>query len=275
MDTLSILSSDIAKRMQMLCKAPAGVLHSRDGAGHRIFVVKDRGQIRLHFFDPKNGEIESRFDPAHPLVLVSPYTQGMMLALLWNQRPRRVHVLGLGGGRLPMILHHHYPAAQIDCTEIDPDVVAVAREYFGLITDDRLRVAVQDGRDFLAGRRSRGGYDLILIDAFSGFGFGSVRMATCEFLALCAAQLSATGVVATNVIANDVLFLRRLKTMTYVFRNVYLLAIQNSAVLFGDNGDPLGAAERARRADAIQRSREFEFPFARHLENMIALGAIR
>jgi len=70
------MTENVAGKMLALSKASSGVLHSRKGSIQPIFVVKDAGQIRLLFFDPRSGEVESRLDPTKPLTLVSPYTQG-------------------------------------------------------------------------------------------------------------------------------------------------------------------------------------------------------
>ena len=78
----------------------------------------------------------------------------------------------------------------------------------------------------------------------------------------------------TNVIANDFLFLRRLKTMMAVFKNVYLLPVQSSSVLFGNNGAPLESLERESRARSIANVCHFAFPFLPHAANVISLPEI-
>ncbi len=40
-------------------------------------------------------------------------------------------VIGLGGGALPMVLRHFFPAARLTVCELDATVVAVAKEWFG------------------------------------------------------------------------------------------------------------------------------------------------
>ena len=274
MDQPSDIWTKTAQKLKALARNSSGLLHSRNGSIQPIHVVKEEGQIRLLFFNPNSGEVESRLDPNNPLMLVSPYTQGMMAGLIWNPEPRHIHILGLGGGRLPMILRHHFPEVQIDCTEIDAEVPNIAREYFGLITDSHLRVIIGDGREYLARRGAQPPYDVIMIDAFSGFGFGSFGLATREFLSLCATQLSETGVVVTNIIADDFLFLRRLKTMIVVFKNVYLAPVGSSSVLFADNGAPMERLERLQRGIAIAQARDFAFPFLPHVENIISLPQI-
>ncbi|CAI5462911.1 unnamed protein product [Closterium sp. Yama58-4] len=45
--------------------------------------------------------------------------------------PLRVLCLGLGGGSLPLFLAHELPSAHIDAVEIDPAVIAAARQHMG------------------------------------------------------------------------------------------------------------------------------------------------
>lgn len=49
--------------------------------------------------------------------------------------PRRILLVGLGGGALPVYLHRHYPQAAIDVVEIVPEVVLAAERFFGFCQD--------------------------------------------------------------------------------------------------------------------------------------------
>jgi spermidine synthase len=94
-----------------------------------------------------------------------------VLTLNWQPEPRRILVIGVGGGSIPMALAAALPAARIDAVDIDPAVLDVARRYFGLRSGVGLRAVAADGRDFVfeavrAGRR----YDAVLLDAFDAEG---------------------------------------------------------------------------------------------------------
>jgi spermidine synthase len=56
------------------------------------------------------------------------------------------------------------PDVAIDAVEIDPVVVRMAREWFGIVAGPRLRVHTVDALDFID--RDEGRYDLIYVDAF-------------------------------------------------------------------------------------------------------------
>ncbi|RVE40119.1 hypothetical protein evm_015231, partial [Chilo suppressalis] len=55
----------------------------------------------------------------------------------------------LGGGGLCMFLRKCYEDVEITAVDIDPEMLNVAKEYFQLVTDDRLEVQIKDGMDFL------------------------------------------------------------------------------------------------------------------------------
>ena len=73
-------------------------------------------------------------------------------------------MIGLGGGTVVKRMWRDYPEMHIDAVELDPDVVDVARRYFALPDDERIRVFVDDGAHFL--ETSADVYDIVIVDAF-------------------------------------------------------------------------------------------------------------
>lgn len=49
-------------------------------------------------------------------------------------------VIGLGGGALPMTLRRTYPGVRVLAIELDPGIVDVAKNHFGLEESDKLKV---------------------------------------------------------------------------------------------------------------------------------------
>lgn len=58
-------------------------------------------------------------------------------------------VIGLGAGLLPMFLHSCMHFLQVEAVELDPVVLRLAKEYFDFSEDDRLKVHLADGIQFL------------------------------------------------------------------------------------------------------------------------------
>lgn len=250
----------LVRRLQWLRQQPNGDIYHRASAFHDIVVHKAGSQIQLMFRDPTASYVMSRLDLNDPLRQVAAYTQALMLGLVWIPQPQRAYVLGLGGGRLPLILHHYFPEIEIESTELDPVVVEVAERFFGLKPDERLRVIVQDGREYLETLKpQQGNYDLIMLDAFRGTGYGPYRLATVEFYQLCRRQLSPQGVVLVSLLDIDPLYQAKIFTFSRAFEQVYFCFYQDATVLIGTNrsGLELDQAEIITRAEALQEFYRF------------------
>lgn len=137
---------------------------------------------------------------SEPWALTLEYTQVMMAALLLRDAdfPRRVLLIGLGAGSLTKFLYRHSPQAHLTVVEIEPRVVAAAREHFALPDDPaRLNVVVGDGVAFV--RDSDESYDLILVDGFNAHSHPG-DLNTRPFYDSCRRRLSEQGVLAVNLI---------------------------------------------------------------------------
>ena len=141
-----------------------GILIHRSVVGEDNLDVVDSGSYRSLHFD--SASIQSRLLRSDPAELVIEYTQAMMLALAYQPAPRRVLLLGLGGGSQARFLLKYFPDCHIDAVEISPDVCELARRFFYLDESERLHIHHMDGADYL---RTHGDqkYDLILVDAFT------------------------------------------------------------------------------------------------------------
>ncbi|KAL7124275.1 hypothetical protein ABFS83_14G037700 [Erythranthe nasuta] len=58
-------------------------------------------------------------------------------------------VIGLGAGLLPMFMKNWLPFCQIEVLEADPVVLGIARNYFGLVENERLKVHITNPFEFL------------------------------------------------------------------------------------------------------------------------------
>ncbi len=194
----------IMARLQPLQEAEEGTLYAELHGAYFVIVTKGEGNIRLWLLDPQHpdsGVMQSEMRLDDPLALYDDYTQAAMLGLLWQPQPTRVYVAGLGGGCVPLVLHHYFPTVKIDCTEIEPAIIAMATAYFGLEVDERLQVALADGREWLAAQHEP--YDFMFVDVFLDRGYVPYRMSTVEFYTLCRQRLTTDGVLVANFLASD------------------------------------------------------------------------
>lgn len=160
-------------------------------------VHRHGGYVSLQF---TRGQTQSRMLRSDPDHLLVDYTRTMLAALLWQPRPRRIGIVGLGGGSQVKFLHRHLPSARLEVVENHPGVIALRRE-FGIPDDDeRLEVTLDDGARFIAARPGR--YDLLLVDGYDAAGIPPA-LSTPAFHAACREALVADGVLASNLHGDD------------------------------------------------------------------------
>jgi spermidine synthase len=171
--------------------------------------IRSDGDVRALTFVRDNGQevVQSRINLATPHTLQSPYARAMFASYLYQPGPRRVLIVGLGGGAMVRFLTHHEPQAQIDAVEIDPAVVRLAGEYFDVREGGNVRVHTADAVAFIESTTER--YDLILMDAFLRPSRGTDAtgvpsgLKTLEFLGRLRAALAPGGIVAFNINEHD------------------------------------------------------------------------
>ncbi|WP_163861193.1 spermidine synthase [Myxococcus eversor] len=203
------------------------VLHQKQSPYTLIAVTEDAEGRRYLQFD-ESGALQSVVWPGQPLKLELAYTRVAMVGLAFVPKPQRILVVGLGGGAMPMFLRAVVPQARIDVVDIDPDVVDVAREYFGFREDERLKAHVADGRAFIEAKRPA--YDLIFLDAYGPESIPE-HLGTVEFLAVVRARLTAKGAVVGNVWEDppNPLFSSMVRTWQAGFRQLYTFEVEANA----------------------------------------------
>jgi spermidine synthase len=164
------------------------------------------------------------------------YTDYFNLAFLFNPEAERVLFIGGGGFSGPKQFLEYYPNATVDVVEIDPDVVAVAREHFGVTDDPRLRVFAMDGRAFL---REAGTYDIVVLDAYSKT-YVPFHLMTREFFEALSEHLSPEGVVVSNLISSLIgdtseLLKAEVNTVAGVLPQVYIFPTRSKLLSLVQN----------------------------------------
>ncbi len=228
-----------------------GEIVHREKSMYRDIIVLDTPSHRCMSF-ARRGGMQSCIDPRAPERLAIPYTRAVFAGLMANPNARRVLVIGLGGGVIPMAMRRVDPALRIDVVELDPAVVAVAKRYFGFREDPRLRTHIGDGRVF-ARRQARAGirYDLIVIDAYERV-YVPEHLMTREFIGEVKSLLSPGGVVASNTFARGPLAPYEAATYGSVFEDIRTveMSMGNRIILAGHDGLP---PAQALRDNAIER----------------------
>jgi len=246
------------------CTLPAhaqqGVLYEKASKFGTIIVEEPERGTRILRFE-KNGARQSLVRLGDPDYLALPYTRVTFVGLALCAEPRRLLVVGLGGGTLPSFLRKYYPDAVIDAVDVDPEVVYVAKTYFGFREDARMHAHVADGRRFI--EQSREPYDAIFLDAF---GADSVppHLTTQEFMQAVRRALRPDGVVIGNVWGRylNPLYDSMLRTYREVFDELYVVDVEaslNKIVLALPRKQPLARDEFIDRAHRVSTAKGFGF----------------
>lgn len=237
-----------------------GVLYKKDSPYSTVIVTEDDDGLRTLWFE-EGGARQSVVKVGDPDHLELPYAQVMPVGLAVVDQPQRVLIVGLGGGTVPSFLHHHFPKTTIDVVDIDPDVVHVAKEYFGFKEDDTMHAFVDDGRRFI--EKSRGRYDIIFLDAFSADSI-PYSLSTREFLQATREALTPKGVVVANIWSRRTNKLHDDMLLTYldVFDQLYMVEVRgagNEILLAVPRKGTIERAILAKRASNISKQNDFRF----------------
>ena len=241
------------------------LVHRQSTLYHEIFVYQNGSVMTLQFGRQRADLVQSQVDVASPRRLMVEYSMLMLSGLLYQPDPERILVVGLGGGVLPRELHHHFPDALVDVAEIDPEILAVAQQYFGFRTDERLRVHIGDGRVFIhrQGRKvPLERYDLIVLDAFNA-DYIPFHLMTREFLEEVKAVLADDGVVVANVFSDNRLCDAELKTFAAVFgRCQVFMGVESTNAMIvspGSEAPILTVEDALAQAEELRRKHTFAF----------------
>ena len=163
--------------------------------------VVEQGSVRTMLFieDDGTGYIETRVDSEHRGSLDLDVFRTMLAGFVVHPEPRRILVLGLGGGALSNYFYGRMPGLELDAVDIDPEVVRLAQAFFAVPTaDPRYRVHVADARLFLQRAPAEARWDMIVLDAFRGVQV-PFHLKTAEFHAEVLRRLSSEGVAVCNL----------------------------------------------------------------------------
>ena len=170
----------------------------RNGVGASVEISEQDGIRYLHL---GSATIQSGMRLTQPDELVLAYTRSMMAFLLFVSEPQCVVTVGLGGGSVNKWMYRHFPDAMQVVLELNPAVIAAARRYFHLPSDDeRLQVLQADGAQWVAQQRDSA--DVILVDGYDGEAQVE-ELATAEFYGAAAGALRREGVLVVNLWGSD------------------------------------------------------------------------
>jgi predicted membrane-bound spermidine synthase len=259
----SLLDEDI--RAAML-KRPVGRVAHIETEYNDIFITRRQNQLVMSFQVTGWDYTESVANLVDPDDLPLRYSQVMTIATLYPQTPKRILMLGLGGGSISTYLGRFMPDITMTTVEVDAGVITAAKTYFGLRESERMRYRAGDGRVFLT--RGNEEYDLILLDAYRG-GYVPFHLLTREFYTLVKRRLAPGGAAAFNVHDGNRLYASTIRTLGEVFPALDLYPTGLGEVIAVAGETALDQDTLQRRAAALQERHGFRFPLPQILQRRL------
>ena len=227
--------------------ADAQEVYQEKSLYRNILVYEEQG-LRCMKFGRHDAGRQTCISLANPDALVLGYTKMLLGALYLKPEPRKILIIGLGGGTLPSALQKIIPQATIDVVELDPSVVSVARRFFGFSQGKEISVFIEDGRVFVKRAQKQGKqYDLVILDAFDHL-YVPEHMLTREYLQEVKSLLGKDGVIAANTFSSSKLYNAESATYASVFGPFYNLKTENRVILAKNGGLPSMAELQANAA---------------------------
>lgn len=243
-----------------LAHAGETVLYEKASAYSTIVVTEEENGLRALRFG-RDGARQSVVKLGDPDYLALPYVQVALVGLALSEEPGRFLVVGLGGGTLPMFLRKYYPNATIDAVDIDPEVVDVAKKFFGFREDELMSAHIGDGRQFID--KSRRPYDVIFLDAYGSDSIPA-HLTTQEFLQAVRRAVTPGGVVVGNLWdrGSNPLYDSMVRTYQEVFDELLILKVRDASnmnLLALPRKQPLSRDKLIQLARNLSATRRFPF----------------
>lgn len=157
------------------------------------YLIERNGKLALQF---DALCLQSEMNIEDPDQLVFSYTRAMMSFLLLQPSPKHIAMIGLGGGSLAKYCYRYLPQTEITVVEINPDVIALRNEFAIPADDERFKVVLGDGAEFVKEHSET--YDVLMVDGFDAAGLPEV-LCSQPFYDACFAALADNGILVANL----------------------------------------------------------------------------
>jgi spermidine synthase len=232
--------------------------------------ILDDGRVRRLYFTLRY--VQSAMTLKNPHALDLAYTRKMMAFLLFHLNPKRVLLIGLGGGSLAKFCHRHLPRAHVTAVEIDPTIIAMSAQ-FGVTPDERLAIVHADAADYLP--TAQADTDVLLLDGFDRDGIAPSLSAPAFFDAA-RRRLRPRGLLVANLAGAEDNWRPHLAMLRDAFdERVVLVRVSGDdnhiAFAFTDPDFPPHWALLEKTAQGLQRRHGLDYPeFLRKLKRAAA-----
>lgn len=148
-----------------------------------------------------SNTLQSVINVDHPEKLALKNLEYLIAILLFIPQPKRILLLGTGGGSLVHFLRHQYPDSHLTSVDIDGELLDLMhKEMYLPKANDHLIYVIDDAAHYL--QHSNQTFDLILVDIFIGDQSPDWLLSVDSMRRLFS-LLSTSGAVAYNLLIDD------------------------------------------------------------------------
>lgn len=235
------------------------VEHLVENTNYRIV---DDGEWRYLMPQDDDSVVYSAMVSSSPDELVVPYTAAMMRFVLFKPDPQDIVLIGLGGGQQAKYILNRLPQTRLVALEVDPAMVRIARNYFGLPeNDNRLSVVIEDGGAYVA--RNPDSCDVILSDGYEQTQEMASSLSSEEHYRACWHALRPGGMLAINLFRQDDAWKERyIRMLMTIFSYVLTMPVNEMqmVLLVFKEKPSLDQALIAERASRLEASFRLDLP---------------
>jgi len=169
--------------------------YHRDGAGSTVAIIANKmGDGHEQLSLRVNGKTD-----ATSIGDMSTQVLTGQIPMLLNPAATDALVVGIGSGVTVGAILCHPGLTNVDVVEISPEVVHVAKKFFGpvnnsALVDPRVHIAIEDAKTFLRATPKR--YDVIVTEPSNPWMAGVAAVFSHEYYADCRDRLKPGGIVA-------------------------------------------------------------------------------
>lgn len=240
------------------------VVHQSHDDNGIIEIVDSKGVRALHF-GSHSRQCSMMLDK--PNQLHSLYARAMMGLLLFNDSPKDILMIGLGGGTMAKYLLHQFTQCKIKVVEYRSSVLKVARSHFDLPLDPRLTVKIGCGGEYVyqQSKVAEEKHDLLVIDAYNHEGM-ALEVSNETFFNNCKTLLKDDGLLAINLWGTDKdLFQQVAWNMGRIFKwKILFLPVRKRGNIIGfafrENAPKYTLKQLRAKAKQLELQYQIDFP---------------
>ena len=131
-----------------------------------VFIHKIEAELHLKF-DINSRAVQTVIDCEQPQLIKMKNLQYLMGILNFIPTPKKILLLGIGGGSMVHFFRYHFPDCELTGVDFDAELIEIAQQYLMLPKpSSKTQYISQDAQQFIA--ESTQQYDLIVVDIFNG-----------------------------------------------------------------------------------------------------------